>query len=60
MTVEESADGWVYFLLYNNDGRPVIYRWDTAALEFAVSDTEVYTGPYYSNQEPDYHWLVWC
>lgn len=60
LTVEESADGWVYFLLYNNDGRPVIYRWDTAALEFAVSDTEVYTGPYYSNQEPDYHGLVWC
>ena len=60
LTVEESADGWVYFLLYNNDGRPVIYRWDTAALEFAVSDTEVYTGPYYSDQEPDYHGLVWC
>lgn len=60
LTVEETADGWVYFLLYNNDGRPVIYRWDTTSPEFVVSDTEIYTGPYYSSQEPDYHGLVWC
>ena len=31
LTVEETADGWVYFLLSNNDGRPTVYRWDTAS-----------------------------
>ncbi|MGM9550296.1 MAG: hypothetical protein ACI3V5_10720 [Faecousia sp.] len=61
LAVEETVDGWVYLLIPDGDyGRETIYRWDTASPEFALSDTSVYTGTYYTAVEPDYHGLVWC
>ena len=61
LSVVKAADGWVYVLCFNDDyGCETVYRWDTDAPEFAVSDATVYTGPYYTVLEPDYHGLVWC
>ena len=61
LSVVKAADGWVYVLCFNDDyGCETVYRWDTDSPEFAVSDATVYTGPYYTVLEPDYHGLVWC
>ena len=61
MAVESTADGWVYLLLFDSDyGKDVLYRWDVSSPEFAAGDTTIYTGPYYTAAEPDYHGLVRC
>ena len=61
VSVEKAADSLVYILTYDMGyGRETVYRWDPDAPEFAVSDETVYTGPYYTVIEPDYHGLVWC
>ena len=61
LSVEKAADSLVYILTYDMGcGRETVYRWDMDAPGFALSDTAVYTGPYYTVGEPDYHGLVWC
>ena len=59
--VTETADGCTFVLLTGvSGGQDAICRWEVESTEFDAHDTTVYTGPYYTAAEPDYHGLVRC
>lgn len=52
-----TSEGWLYLLVERGEG-PAIYRWDPTAP--AINDGEIYTGPCYTQENPDYHGLLAC
>lgn len=56
LDLEGTDSGWVYLLTENPEGRKTIYRWDPK--NPAVNDGTVYTGPYYTADDPNYHGLL--
>lgn len=56
LSAEGSREGLVYLLLAGAEGEKAILRWDPVSP--AVNDGQVYTGPYYTAQSPDYHGLL--
>lgn len=56
LALEGTSEGWVYLLLDGVDQQKTIYRWDPQTP--AVNDGNVYTGPWYTAETPDYHGLL--
>lgn len=56
LALEETEKDFVYLLVEKTDGSRAIWRWDPASP--AVNDGEVYTGPCYTAENPDYRGLL--
>ena len=56
LALEETEKDFVYLLVEETDGSRAIWRWNPASP--AVNDGEVYTGPCYTAENPDYRGLL--
>lgn len=56
VALEGTSEGWVYLLMDEPEGGKTIYRWDPQTP--AINDGQIYTGPYYTADHPDYHSLL--
>lgn len=57
--LEDSMDGHVYMLCYDPEfDCKAVYRWEIS--QTALTDSELYTGPYHTAQDPDSEGLKVC
>ena len=59
MNLAQGGDGCIYFALYDTQlHSDLLYRWDPE--KSPTSDQRIYTGPYYTAENPDYAGLALC
>lgn len=57
--LEDTTGGSLYILMYSTEyGCDTLYRWDIS--QMLLNDGTVYTGPYYTADDPDYAGLAQC